>query len=228
MMKVLIINGSPKKDNSDVMHVTNSFINGMKQAREVEVSLIHTVEKNIKYCTGCLSCMRNGGTCILDDDMKDILNQILNTDVVVFSFPLYCYGMPASLKAIIDRILPLSSIQMREENGRYVHDSQKGTSHLKFVMICGCGFPNSKKNFEPAVLQFKYLFRQNNLILTIPETPIFAVPQAIGLTQPKLELVKEAGKQYVIDGFVKEELIKNISLPMIPEEQYAAIVNKQE
>lgn len=51
-------------------------------------------------------------------------------------------------------MLPLSSMAMTEANGRYVHAGQRDYSHLKFLMICGCGFPNSRRNFEPAGWQY--------------------------------------------------------------------------
>ena len=54
--------------------------------------------------------MRNGGVCHHKDDMRVILEQILASDLLLFSFPLYGYGMPAMLKNLIDRTLPLSSI----------------------------------------------------------------------------------------------------------------------
>ena len=39
------------------------------------------------------------------------------------------------------------------------------------------------------------------------------------------ELVKQAGKQYAQTGRINEALLAEIGSPMIPEEQYAAIVN---
>ena len=39
--------------------------------------------------------------------MREILEQMLASDLLLFSFPLYCYGMPAMLKNIIERTLPL-------------------------------------------------------------------------------------------------------------------------
>ena len=62
------------------------------------------IEKHIEFCTGCFSCMRNGGTCVHEDDMRGILEEILASDLLIWSFPLYCYGMPASLKALLDEI----------------------------------------------------------------------------------------------------------------------------
>ena len=159
-MKILILNGSPKKDASDTMHLTRAFVSGMQEETACEVQTVHTIEKDVQYCTGCFSCMHNGGTCIHSDDMQSILAQICKVDCLIFSFPLYAYGMPAPLKVIVDRLLPLSSYKMQSVGeGRYAHNTQADVSHLKFVMICGCGFPNSKQNFEPAVAQFSLMFR---------------------------------------------------------------------
>ena len=224
-MKILVLNGSPKRGKSDVMHMTRAFLEGMKDAADVQVTTIHAIDKRIEYCTGCFACMHNGGTCIHDDDMRGILEEMLRSDVLLFSFPLYCYGMPAPLKTLIDRILPLSSMAMEKVGDRYEHVGQADFSHLKYVMICGCGFPNSKHNFEPAIAQFQLLFPCNHTILTVPESPMFNVPEAKPVTGPRLALLREAGKAYAETGAIPETLINEIGSPMIPEEVYAAIVN---
>ena len=224
-MKILVLNGSPKKDGSDTMHITRAFLDGMKEAGEQDIHVIHAVEKHIEYCTGCFSCMHNGGKCIFDDDMRPILEEILESDLLILSFPLYCYGMPAPLKAIIDRVLPLSSMAMQKVGDRYEHIGQADFSRLSYLMICGCGFPNSRQNFEPAVAQFKLMFQDNHTIITVPESPMFNVKEADPVTVPRLELVREAGRQYAKAGVIDEKLLAEICSPMIPEEQYAAIVN---
>ena len=224
-MKILVLNGSPKREQSDTMHMTRAFIEGMQDAADVQVTTIHAIDKRIEYCTGCFACMHNGGTCVYDDDMRGILEEMLKSDVLLFSFPLYCYGMPAPLKALIDRILPLSSMSMEKVGDRYEHVGQADFSHLRYVMICGCGFPNSRHNFEPAVAQFRLLFPCDHTILTVPESPMFNVPEAKPVTEPRLALIRAAGKAYAETGAIPEALMNEIGSPMIPEEVYAAIVN---
>ncbi len=224
-MKILVLNGSPKRDKSDTMHITRAFLAGMQEAARQDVQIIHTIDRRIEYCTGCFSCMRNGGTCIHEDDMRTILENILESDLLLFSFPLYCYGMPASLKALLDRTLPLSSMAMQKVGDRYEHVGQAEFGHLKYLMICGCGFPNSRQNFEPAVMQFKLCFPGDHTILTVPESPMFNAPEAAVVTVPRLERVKQAGRQYAETGEIEGPLLAEITSPMIPEEQYAAIVN---
>ena len=224
-MKILIINGSPKKDKSDTMHITRAFLEGMNEVSENDISVIHAVEKHIEYCNGCFACMHNGGNCIHDDDMRMILEKILDSDLLIWSYPLYCYGMPAPLKALLDRTLPLSSMAMQKVGERYEHVGQADYSHLKYLMICGCGFPNSKHNFEPAKEQFRLCFPSDHTMITIPESPMFSAEEAAVVTVPRLSLVREAGKQYSSTGEISSGLIKEITSPVIPEEKYAEIVN---
>ena len=224
-MKILVLNGSPKRDKSDTMHITCAFLDGMNCTDNNEIHIIDVIEKHIEYCTGCFSCMRNGGNCIHGDDMRAILEEILESDLLIFSFPLYCYGMPAPLKALLDRTLPLSSMAMQKVGDRYEHVGQADYSHLKYVMVCGCGFPNSQHNFEPAIAQFKNCFPNNHTIITVPESPMFNAPEAEIVTKPRLEHIKEAGKQYAEKGNIDAALMTEICSPMIPENEYAKIVN---
>lgn len=226
-MKILVLNGSPKKENSDTLHITRAFLDGMQEAAPQEIRMLHVIDQHIEFCSGCLACMRNGGVCRHKDDMRSILEEILDSDLLLFSFPLYCYGMPAMLKNLIDRTLPLSSIAMQKVGDRYEHVGQADFSHLKYLMICGCGFPNSAHNFEPAVAQFKLMFPSNHTILTVPESPMFNAPEAAVVTVPRLELVKEAGRQYAKTGTIDAGLLAQIGSPMIPEDVYAKIVNGQ-
>ncbi len=60
-MKILVLNGSPKKEKSDCMHITRAFLDGMNEVSSNEVHIMHVIDKHIEYCKGCLSCMQNGG-----------------------------------------------------------------------------------------------------------------------------------------------------------------------
>lgn len=224
-MKILIFNGSPKRDKSDTMHLTRAFVAGMNDVGENQVETIHVIDRHIAYCTGCLGCMRNGGTCVHKDDMGEILEKILQSDVLLFSFPLYCYGMPAPLKALIDRTLPLSSIAMKRVGDHYEHIARGDFSGLRYVMICGCGFPNSNRNFEAMVMQFRMMFRGNSTVITVPEAPLFNVPEAAAVTGPFLEVVRQAGREYAGAGEIAPATWERLAVPMIPQEVYAEIVN---
>jgi hypothetical protein len=54
---------------------------------------------------------------------------------------------------------------------------------------------------------------------------MFNAPEAAAVTGPRLELVRQAGHQYALTGGIPEELLASLRSPMIPEEEYARIVN---
>lgn len=120
-MKILVLNGSSKREKSDTMHITRAFLDGMKEAAPQEVHIVDIIDKHIEYCTGCFACKRNGGECIHNDDIKELLDKVLESDLLLFSYPLYCYGMPAPMKAFADRTMPLSSMAIKKQGDRCVH-----------------------------------------------------------------------------------------------------------
>lgn len=225
-MKILVLNGSPKRDKSDTMHMTRAFLNGMNEYADNDIRTIHVIDSHIEYCTGCFVCKHNGGSCVLNDDMRGILDNYISSDLVIYNFPLYSYGMPAALKNFVDRLMPLSGWTMkREDDGKYGHSAQKNFSQLHYLMMCGCGYPNSKHNFEGAVRSFELKFPENSTIITVPESPMFNIPQASQFVAPRLEALKKAGKEYAKDFTISDELIKEICSPMIPEAIYAQFAN---
>ena len=111
-MNVLVLNGSPKK-KSDTFRLTNAFLKGLNKTKEHEVNIIHVMEKDIAPCRGCFGCWQKlDGHCVIQDDQNDILDLYRRADVVIWSFPLYCYGMPSHLKAVLDRTIPLVKMDM--------------------------------------------------------------------------------------------------------------------
>ncbi len=224
-MRILVFNGSPKIQKSDTMHITRAFLDGMNLTGKNEIILVNSAEKNVRPCTGCFSCMNGGGKCVQDDEMEKILPEFSAADVIVWSFPLYAYGMPSTLKAVVDRLLPLSQMTMRREGGRFVHESRGDFSRQKYVMICGCGFPNFTDNFEGMIFQFRAMFGDDSTIIAVPESPMFSAPQADSVTKPFLENVKKAGAEFTSEGKITEATMKKLRTPMLDEELYAKICN---
>ena len=226
MIKILLLNGSPKGVRSDTLHLSMAFVQGIFSAADSELEVIHLRDRHIEYCCGCVLCKHNGGTCVLQDDMAEILKKMLESDVLIFSFPLYSYAMPAAMKNLIDRTMPLSSWNMvRNEEGKYGHNMQFDVSKLHYVMICGCGFPNSKHNFEGAVRSFELKYPERRTIITVPESPMFNIPQAAAFTAPRLKEMQAAGAEYAKDFTLSEQTLETICSPMIPEEIYAQFAN---
>ena len=76
-MRILVINGSPKRERSDTMHLTRAFLAGMNDIQPQTVQTIHAIDRHIEYCTGCFSCMHNGGRCILRSSPRSMACRLL-------------------------------------------------------------------------------------------------------------------------------------------------------
>lgn len=98
--KVLILSGSPRKSgNSDLL--CGAFLKGATEAGH-HVEKIRVAEKKIGYCRACYAC-RDTGVCVIKDDMAEVLQKMIDTDVLVLASPVYFYSIDAQLKALIDR-----------------------------------------------------------------------------------------------------------------------------
>ena len=99
--KVLILSGSPRKGgNSDLL--CDEFYRGAVDGGNI-VKKIRVAEKKIGFCTGCYYCKKSGGKCAITDDMAEVLQDIIDSDVIVIASPVYFYSIDAQLKALIDR-----------------------------------------------------------------------------------------------------------------------------
>lgn len=224
-MKILVLNGSPKA-HSDTMHITRAFLEGMNEETLQEIEIIDVIKKDIKPCLGCFACWKNSDAkCIQKDFQNEILEKIILADVIIWSFPLYCYGMPSHLKAVVDRTIPLSKMSMREKDGEVVHDTLFDLSSKNYIVLSGCGFPDWEGNFEGLKIQCRNMFGGHLDIVCVPETPMLSEPTAELLTTPLKEKFKEAGKEYAQNLTLTEETIKVLETPMLPNETYIKILN---
>lgn len=97
-MKILVLNGSPRKGNT--VTAINAFTEGAKGRNDVEI--IDTYKLNISPCMGCGACECHKG-CVAKDDSNLIVDKLVEADVVVFATPVYWWGITAQMKLVIDK-----------------------------------------------------------------------------------------------------------------------------
>ena len=225
-MKVLVLNGSPKKQ-SDTFRMTERFLKGLNAAGEHEVTVVNVIEKAIAPCKGCFGCWQQGeGHCLIGDDQNGILDLYRAADLIIWSFPLYCYGMPSHLKAVLDRTIPLMKMDMVQlSDGRVQHVPLADFSKIHTLVLCGCGFPDWEGNFDALKMQCKQCFG-NLTMVCVPETPMLNVPQAAVVADPLLDRFEAAGAEYAQSLCLSPETVAVLETPMIPGEEYIRNVNR--
>lgn len=223
-MKILVLNGSPKS-KSDTMVLTSAFLRGIEKNGQHEITIIDVIKKNISPCNGCFGCWQVGnGQCVIDDDQNEILKLYPEADLIIWSFPLYCYGMPSHLKAVLDRTIPLIQKRMEATKDGTRHVSKVDFSKIHSVVICGCGFPNYEHNFEGVSRQCELCFG-NLTQVYVPETPLLNEPLAEPVAKIKIESFERAGEEYGKSLCLKPETITELQSLMIPKQDYINALN---
>lgn len=223
-MKILVLNGSPKK-KSDTMHLTNSFFEGMNLVTSNDIEIIDVIEKEIAPCRGCFGCWAAGNAkCVIDDYQNTILEKYLSADLCIWSFPLYCFGLPSHLKAVLDRFIPLVKMDMVQVGDEVRHVCNADLSQKKNIIICGAGFPYSEGNFEGVKITGKKCFHDPTMIF-VPETPLLNVEEAKSVADIKKAQFIEAGKEFAQNGKLTEETITTLESLMISNEDYLRKIN---
>ena len=106
----LIISTSPRRGgNSDSL--ADAFAQGAREAGHT-VEQISLSDKTIGFCKGCLVCQKTQ-RCVIRDDADSIAQNMLTADVLVFSMPIYYYGMCGQMKTMLDRSNPLYAADYR-------------------------------------------------------------------------------------------------------------------
>lgn len=107
-MKVVVLNDSPETNNTNTPLVLAPFQDGMREAG-AELTLFHTENLDIKPCRGCKKCLyKTPGECYQRDDMQVVLSALSRAEAWVYATQPTSHGLSASMKRLVDRMLPLT------------------------------------------------------------------------------------------------------------------------
>jgi multimeric flavodoxin WrbA len=106
-MKVLAINGSPRKTWNTATLLNKALEGAASQGAETE--LIHLYDLNFKGCTSCFACKLKGGKsyghCGFKDELSPILDKILQVDALILGSPIYLGIITGELKSFLERLI---------------------------------------------------------------------------------------------------------------------------
>ncbi|NLX49324.1 MAG: flavodoxin family protein [Methanospirillum sp.] len=93
--------GSPRRHgNSETL--LDRVLEAMASEPGVEVEKVVLVDADVRPCRGCNICEKTGD-CVQKDGMIPLYDRILEADCVLLAAPVYCMGLPAQAKALVDR-----------------------------------------------------------------------------------------------------------------------------
>ena len=102
-MKITVLQGSSRKKGNTARVLT--WVEEELIGLDHDVDSIYLHSKNLKGCLGCGKCKEKPDTigCVQRDDVPEILEKMINSQLVIFSSPLYFWGFSSQIKTIIDR-----------------------------------------------------------------------------------------------------------------------------
>jgi multimeric flavodoxin WrbA len=100
-MKIVCLYGSPRtKGNSAA--IAGAFCEtAEKNGAQVRSYVLNKMD--FKGCQACYGCKRKSETCVLKDDLTEVLEAVRGSDILVMASPVYYGGVSAQLKGFIDR-----------------------------------------------------------------------------------------------------------------------------
>ena len=124
MKKVIILTASPRK----YWNTAQTLKEAQKGAEfaGAEVEYINLVDLNFKGCMSCFACKRKGanlgGLCAWKDDLRLVLEKIVNADAVIIGSPVYYSSPTGMFRILLERMLFAAGTYMIDENGRHMRN----------------------------------------------------------------------------------------------------------
>lgn len=124
-MKVVAINGSPRKDGN-----TASLLEIMAKELKLQgitVETLHVGGGTLRGCTACGYCKRSErNLCVFGDDMvNSSAAKMREADGIVLAAPAYYAGIPGTMKSFLDRVFFSSARYFKYKVGTAVTTARR-------------------------------------------------------------------------------------------------------
>jgi multimeric flavodoxin WrbA len=183
-MRILSIFGSPRR-NGCTNAIHDSFLEAF--AEGFIIRRVYAYEAKIHPCTACSLC-DDSLACVFKDDMTGLYEELLSSDMITVSSPLYFSSLTGPLKNFIDRCQAIWAYSNRGE-----------TIRKKTGFFISAGGSNYAGMFDPAVSIMRYFFNtvggvtnENDYLLF----PDIDYTSASGLPKDIIIQAREAGIKY--------------------------------
>ncbi|MCD8089836.1 MAG: flavodoxin family protein [Clostridiales bacterium] len=135
-MKVMGINGSPKRDGNTAA-VLSAMAEELKAAG-IEVEILH-IGAEVKHgCTGCGGCSKTeDGLCIYRDDIvNEAAAKMREADGIIIGSPVYYSGIAGGMKAFLDRVFYTSAGHFKYKVGAAFAVARRTGGSDTFHQLC--------------------------------------------------------------------------------------------
>lgn len=109
-IKIIALVGSYRKGGV-VDRVVDEIIASARQ-EGAEVNKIYLLDQHIEFCSNCRTCTQQEGEqpgeCVIEDDMRSLLDEIARSDAIVLGSPMNVGTVTAVTKRFMERLVCLA------------------------------------------------------------------------------------------------------------------------
>lgn len=99
-MKVILVNGSPKKNGCTYTALTE--VAGALEKNGIKTEIFHVGNKPLAGCMGCGACLKTG-KCFMDDTVNEFVEKAKEADGFVFGSPVHYAAASGAITSFLDR-----------------------------------------------------------------------------------------------------------------------------
>lgn len=131
-MKVILVNGSPRKNGC-----TNRGLEEIKaQLRKEGIdSEIFWIGANVQGCVGCAYCKKEGHCVFTGDSVEQFLELARDADGFVFGSAVYYAGPTGSYTSFMDRVFYSGGKYLRDKPGASIMSCRRGGAASTFSQM---------------------------------------------------------------------------------------------
>lgn len=129
-MKVLLINGSPRREGC--IYTALKEVAGALEAQGIDTEIFHIGTDPVRGCTACGGCFK-AGKCVFDDDIcNELAAKCAEADGIVVGSPVYFAGPNGALLALLDRLFYSQSRKLWHKPAAAVVSCRRGGASAAF------------------------------------------------------------------------------------------------
>ncbi len=138
-MRILVL-VSGEKNKGNTKRIVDAFLCGLKKGNH-DIKCINLCEVQINPCKDCNACVYlKDKFCVQEDGLNEILDEIMQSDCIVFASPIYFSFFSGTMKLLIDRFHAIGK--------KYNYDYPK----KKFIVLATAAGDGSSFNLLKAFI----------------------------------------------------------------------------
>jgi len=172
------------------------------------------------------------GQCVIKDDMAELLDMFMKSDIAVMATPVYVHNVTGIMKTFIDRLIPIMDPHLVKMENGYTGHIKRYETYPKVGVIATGAFPEQKCTEFVS----QYFHRLSKYLCTVVVFEFYkaqAIQLKIGDQTPLGPLVEDyknkvraAAKEVVEHMKISEETQSALDQQFLPDEIYIQEANK--